>query len=304
MFGIGYFKGLPNEYVIKYISGRIARKGTGISFFYMKYNTQIIAIPTSSKDANFVFNEVSGNFQTVIIQGQFTYKISEPEEAHSLINFTIEPRFRKYISDDPIKLPQRISNVIQMETRREIRKRSLEEILKDSQLISEEVIKNIKEKKLLGEMGVELLDIYFLSIKPAPEIAKALEADYRETLLRKADEAIYARRAAAVEEERKIKEKELNTDITIEEQRAKLIEMEGKNAQEKAEYEGIALEKESSYRAKALEMELELYKKMDPRIILALGLKELGKNSEKIGNLTITSEILASLMNSSGGNRA
>ena len=78
-------------------------------------------------------------------------------------------------------------------------------------------------------MGTELLSVYFVAVKPTPEVAKALEADYRETLLRKADMAIYARRAAAVEEERKIKENELNTEITLEEQRQKLVDLQGQN---------------------------------------------------------------------------
>ena len=77
-------------------------------------------------------------------------------------------------------------------------------------------------------LGAELLNVYFISAKPTPEVAKALEADYRETLLRKADMAIYARRAAAVEEERKIKENELNTEIALEEQRRRLIDLQGR----------------------------------------------------------------------------
>ncbi len=43
-------------------------------------------------------------------------------------------------------------------------------------------------------------------------------------------------------------------------------------------------------------MELAAYRTLDPRTILALGIKELGQNAEQIGNLTITSEILAALL--------
>src|SRR5262249_58780077 len=79
-------------------------------------------------------------------------------------------------------------------------------------------------------LGAELLNVYFTSAKPTPEVAKALEADYREPLLRKSDIAVSARRAAAVEEERKIKENELNTDIALEEQRQKLIDLQAHNS--------------------------------------------------------------------------
>src|SRR6185312_7056980 len=50
---------------------------------------------------------------------------------------------------------------------------------------------------------------------PAPETARALEAEARETLQRQADEAIYARRNASVEQERRIKESELETEIAV-----------------------------------------------------------------------------------------
>lgn len=296
MFGISFFKALPTDYVIEYAGGRILRQGPGLSFYYLAYNKQIATIPMSSIDASFVFNEITNNFQAVTIQGQFSYRIANPAQAASLLNFTIDPLRRTFVSNDPERLPQRITNIIQVETRGEIQKRSLEQTLKESETIATAVLKRITVGELLNSMGIELLSIYFLSAKPTPEVAKALEAEYRETLLRKADEAIYARRAAAVEEERKIKENELNTQITLEQQRQQFIDLQGKNAEQEAEYRGKALQKESEYRAKAQEMELAPYRTFDARTLLALGIRELGENAGKIGNLTITSEILAALM--------
>ena len=293
----GFFKGQPTEYVIKYSSGKVVREGAGLAFYYLCHNTQIVAVPTSTLDANFVFNETTNNFQAVTIQGQVTYRIANARQAAALLNFTIEPNRRNYLSPDPEKLPQRISHIIQMETRGEIQKRTLEETLRDSQAIAAVVLERIREAQLLTPLGVELINIFFVSAKPTPEVAKALEAQYRETLLRQADEAIYARRAAAVEEERKIKENELHTDIALAERRQQLIEREGQNAQQEAEFRGRALEAEAQHRARASEMELAVYKGFAPPAILALAMKELGQNASRVGNLTITSEILASLMN-------
>lgn len=299
MFNIGFFKGQPTEHVIKYVGGRVVKEGAGLAFYYLQHSTQIVAIPTSSTDANFVFNEVTNNFQAVTIQGQFTYRIHNPQQAAALLNFTIDPRTRAAVSNDPERLPQRIANIIQMETRGEIQKRSLEETLRDSQTIAAGVLTRIRDAALLEPMGVELLSVYFLSAKPTPEVAKALEAEYRETLLRKADEAIYARRAAAVEEERKIKENELNTEITLEQRRQQLIELQGGNTLQEADNRGKAVEREATYKAKAMDMELAVYRALDPRTILALAMRELGQNAGNIGNLTITSEILAALLNAS-----
>src|SRR5262249_16134077 len=120
------------------------------------------------------------------------------------------------------------------------------------------------------------------------EVAKALEAQYRETLLRQADEAIYARRAAAVEEERKIKENERNTEIALEQQRQQLIALEGQNAQQEAEHKGRALETLAEFEARAAEKALAVYQSADPRIVLSVAMKEMGENARRIGNLTIT----------------
>jgi hypothetical protein len=295
---IGFFKGQPTHYILKFVAGQVTREGMGLSFFYLKHNTSIVAVPTSSTDANFVFNELTSNFQAVTLQGQFTYRIANARQAAALLNFSIHPRHHTYVSNDPDLLPQRLTNVIQMETRTEIQQRSLEETLRDSQAIAAVVLARIRERGLVEPMGVELLNVYFLSARPTPEVAKALEAEYRETLLGKADEAIYRRRAAAVEEERKIKEHELSSDITLEQQRQQLIELQGSNAQQEAEYRGRALEREAEHRSRAMEMELGAYRSLEAGTILALAIKELGENAGKIGNLTITSEILAALLDS------
>lgn len=296
MFGIGFFKGQPAEYVIKYVNGRKVREGRGLSFYYLRFNTEIVAIPCSSTDAGFIFNELTSNFQAVTIQGQCTYRIKNPSNITDLLNFSINPRTRSYNSEDPDLLSQRITNVIQTETRGEIQKRSLEDTLKQSESIAQKVLERIREANLLESMGIEILSIYFVSAKPTPEVAKALEADYREKLLRKADEAIYARRGAAVLEERTIREKELETEIKLEKQREELIALKGNNDLTEAESRGKALELESDYKIKSMEKELEIYRTFDPRSILALGFKEMGQNAEKIGSLTITSEILAALL--------
>lgn len=295
--GIKYFKGLSTEHVIKYVAGKVRKQGPGLAFYYLPHNTQIVVVPTSSVDTGFIFNEITSDFQSVAIQGQFTYRIGNPRQAAELLNFSVEPRRRTYISSDPEKLPQRITNIIQMVTRAQINGRTLEEILRDVQNIAVTTMQTIRAESLLDSLGVELLSVYFQGVKPTPEVAKALEAQYRETLLRRADEAIYARRGAAVAEERKIKESELNTDIALEEQRQNLIALEGNNAQQEAEFKGRALETQASYQARAVEMEIAPYRDFDPRTLSALALNRMGQNAAHIGNLTITSEIMAALLN-------
>ncbi len=301
MFNIGYFKGLPTEHILKYSGGRLAREGQGLAFFYLRHRTQIVAVPTSSMDAAFVFNETTSTFQSVTIQGQFTYRIHAPKQAAALLNFTVDPARRAYLSDDPDKLAQRITNVVQTEARAELQGRTLEEVLGQYEAIAAAVHRRMKGGGPLEPLGVELLSVFFTAAQPTPEVGRALEASYRESLLRKADEAVFARRAAAVEEERKIKENELSTDITLEEQRRRLIGLQGENNRIEAQNRGEALELEAEYRARSQKLELDVYRDLEPRSILAIALNELGRNAGQIGNLTITTEMLSSLLNGQGG---
>lgn len=82
----------------------------------------------------------------------------------------------------------------------------------------------LRDATALKRLGLEVLDLSVLAIKPKPETARALEAEAREALLRRADEAIYARRNAAVEQERAIKENELNTEIAVENKQRQIKE--------------------------------------------------------------------------------
>jgi hypothetical protein len=298
VFNIGYFKGQPTDYIFKYSSGRLTNEGPGLAFYYLKHNTQIVAVPTGSTDVAFAFNELTNNFQEVTLQGQLTYRIFDPKRAAALLNFTIDPVTGSHVTDAPAKLAGRLSNVVQIETHSDIQRRTLEETLRDAQAIAAEVLGRLRRGQgELQTLGVELLSVYFLSTRPTPEVAKALEAEYRETLLRKADEAIYARRAAAVEEEHKIKGKELDSDKALEEQRRALIVLQGENALQEAEGRGRALEQEAQFRARAAELELAVYRSLEARQLLAYALKELAQNAAKVGNLTITTEMLAALLN-------
>src|SRR5262249_11346872 len=124
MVAIGFFKGQPTDYIIKFVGGRPTREGLGLAFFYLPHNTHIVAVPTQSTDVSFVFNEVTNNFQAVTIQGQLTYRVRNPLELAGLLNFTIDPRTKEYVSEDPDRLAQRITNIVQTETRAEIQRRS------------------------------------------------------------------------------------------------------------------------------------------------------------------------------------
>lgn len=284
MLFIGYFKANPTEYVIEHRSGMVRRQGAGLSFFYPTWTATISLIPLNTVDANFVFNETTANYQALTIQGQVTYRIVEPARIAQMLNFTVDPGSRVYVSEDPEKLARRIVNAIQLHARALVSSLSLEDALKGGEALADTVLKATQSDPVVRSMGVEVLSLHVAGVKPTPETAKALEAEYREALQRRSDEAIYARRAAAVEQERKISENEMDNKIALEERRGELVELEGANDQKEADFE-----------AAAEATKLSPYQKVDPRLLLAMGFKGLGERAAEIKQLTITPELLSAI---------
>ncbi len=334
MFGIQYLKSAPTQYVIHHRNGRVKRAGAGLAFFYYQPTSSIAVVPIASADVPFIFNEITSDYQPVTVQGQFTYRIGNPQLLASLLNFTVKKSLDRYVSDDREKLPQRLVNLIQILARAEIQAMPLRKVIHASDEISAAVLQNLKGHESLMALGIEALALSIQAIKPTPEMARALEAEARESLLRQADEAIYDRRNSAVEQERRIKENELNTEIAVEEKKRQIREtkveadlaVEAKEQQvREARLAGsIHLEEERQSLVKArtenarIEADIQAYaveaslrplrelppdvlqllsaQSLDPRLMVSMALKEIAHNASKIGNLNISPELLETLM--------
>jgi hypothetical protein len=334
MLGVTYVKAQPTTYFMQYKKGVIVREGEGLSFFYYAPMSSLVAIPMASVDSPFIFKEVAADFQEVTVQGQVAYRVIDPKKLSKLLNFTLAANNHTYVSDDPVKLPQRIINQVQVLMRAELQKLTLKDTLKQSETIVSAVRKGLASCELVEQLGIEILSLSVLAIKPNPETARALEAEIREQLLLEADEAIYTRRNAAVEQERAIKENELNTEIAVESKKRQIREtkidadravQEKRQAMQQEGMKGnIALEDkkkalvelaaqnkkvESDAQAYSVNAVMEALKDVEPKVLQALAstgmnpaqliagaFLSLADNADKIGNLNIAPELLQGLL--------
>ena len=212
----------------------------------------------------------------------------------------------------------------------------------------------------LGMAVSIVINVSVLGIMPQPKTREALESSAREEILRQQDDAIYKRRNFAIEQERSIKENELNTEITIaekeREKQEKAIDakmaLQQKNAEAKMQQlndeheflmrdveahavsdkalheknmESCSFEqKEQAIKnetqrsiadTKAYESDvlLKVFAHIDKDVLTALLLSgmdsgkmiakafgDLAANSEKIGNLNITPDLLDTLVKRDG----
>lgn len=334
MFGIRFIKVDPTDFVLQFKRGEVVREGTGLSFFCFSPTTSLVRIPGGSVDVPFIFEEVTADFQEVTVQGQLTYRIAEPKKLSQLMNFTLAPNGKDYASDDPKKLPQRLINHAQVLTRASMKSLKLRDALGQSDELVTSLRQGLQSAEAIASIGIEILGLSILAIKPTPETARAFEAEAREKILREADEAIYSRRNAAVEQERSIKENELNTEIAVENKKRQIkeaqmdaeksvqqkkreiseAEMAAKIAIEEKNKEFVALStanarEEADSKAYAIAAVMKALSGTDPKTLqaltsvdmepgqlVALAFKELAESADKIGQLNVSPELLRELL--------
>ena len=338
MFGIRFIKIPPTTHVIQYRGGQVVREGAGISFYYYSPTTSLVAVPVGSTDVPFIFEEQTADYQTVSLQGQITYRIADPKKLATLMDFTLAPHGRGYASEDPEKLPQRVINLVHVLARAEIEKLPLRQALRASEPLVRAIRGELGKSEELSALGLEVLGLSLLAIKPTPETARALEAETRELLLRGADEAIYARRNAAVEQERAIKENELNTEIAVEnkkrqiretqmdaeravqekqaqleratlesnigleDERKKLVTLAAENSRSESDTRayGIAATMKALASADAPVLQMLATSGMKPEQLIAFAFQELAGQADKIGQLNISPDLLRELIDKPG----
>ncbi|ACB74329.1 SPFH domain-containing protein [Opitutus terrae] len=334
MFGFRFIKVQPTTYLLQYRKGHLVREGTGLAFFYYGPTTSLVAVPTASNEVPFIFEETTADFQKVTIQGQITYRVADPKKLAALMNFTLAPNGQSYASDDPEKLPQRLINIVNVHARAQIQRLPLRQAVRESDGLVEALRPKLVAAPEVAALGLEILGFSILAIKPTPETARALEAETREQLLKEADEAIFRRRNAAVENERAIKENELNTENAVELKKRQIREtkMDAERAvQEKQRLlreaemaASIALEQkkkdlveltatnargEADARAYGIEATMKALGTADPRVLAALAnagmnpeqliavaFQGIADKADKIGQLNISPDLLRELM--------
>lgn len=335
-----FIKVPPTTYVLHFRDGKIKREGAGLSFFYWAPTSTIVAVPLASADVPFVFQETTADFQSVTIQGQLTYRVADPKRLASVLDFTLDRRsgYFQDPSSDRTKLPERLVYALQTLTRAIVQRLTLKDVLVNSEVLVVGTLEKLQASEAVSTLGLQILSLSILSVKPTPETSRALEAEAREALLGRADEAIYARRNSAVEHERLIKESELNTEIAVEQKKREIRETQMATEIAVEEKKGevrktqmaaeVALEeqrtdlinrrvenerKDADSRAYMLTETIKPLRDLnwktlmmlsgkgtDSKAMIAMAFQEMAENAQKIGELNISPDLLRSLVGSAG----
>lgn len=334
MLGVQFIKAQPTLHLMQFRKGRLVREGAGLSFFYYAPSSTLVAVPVASQDSGFMLELVTADFQSVTVQGQVSFRVSDPRRIAALMDFSLMPSGKGYASQDPQLLTERVAMQVKVTIGQAVQALDLKAALKASATIAGAAQQQLGSQTEIAALGLEILGIAIVAIKPVPDIARALEATARESNLKAADDAIYLRRMASVHNERAIRQNELDTEIAVEQKKREIGEtqMQAKAAimrrQNELRGEQMSADIELEQRRKDLVLgqadnirqlaEAEAHKvsslmqafdNVDARVVQALaatGMQpgqliaqafgNIAQNAERIGQLNVSPELLNSLM--------
>lgn len=335
--GIKYKKFEPTEYVMKIKRGEVVQKGLGLSFFYNTLTTSMVVLPTTAFDSGFAFDSImTSDFQEVSVQGDIAYAIKDYEKAARMVDFSYRGSKREnqeVLNGARQKMEKRILNLAKVYVTKFMSTKNVCTAIVSGDALAKDLRENMKQDETMQEFGLELISVSILGILAKPDTQKALEAAAREEILKQQDDAIYKRRNAAIEQERIVKENELNTeikvaekqkekkeremetkrlvqerqaeldakkleqDIRLEEENRRLVDLQTENEKKKSDaraYDSAVLLKTFA------DIDTEVVKAlavsgMDSRALIAKAFVEIGDKADRIGVLNVSPDLLESL---------
>jgi hypothetical protein len=342
MLGLRFIKSQPTVHLLQFKKGRVVREGAGQSFFYYAPTSTVVAVPVASADHPFMLTLTTADFQEVNVQGQVTYRVRDPKLTASLMDFSLLPTGKGYASEDPMRLGDRVGTQAEVVIQQKVQAMALKTALLSSAEIASHTEATLREHREVAALGLEVLGVSIVAVKPTPDIARALEAEAREANLKAADDAIYLRRMASVENERAIRENELDTEVAVQQKQRQIEEtkMASKAALARKQNELLNEQMEADIKleekrkefvagqaansktlaeaeAHRTEAVMKALQAADPKIVQALAavgmdagqliaqaFGGIANNADKIGQLNVSSELLQSLVAGSGASAA
>lgn len=319
-----------SSYVLHFRSGKLKRSGRGLSFWFTPLSASIAELPADARELPLLFHGRSADFQDVTAQGVITYRVDNPEALARHIDFSIDLRRGVWLRQPLEKLALVLSELAQQHAWAYIARTPLKEVLREGHsVVRERIEAGLMQDPSIAAMGLALVSVRVSSLRPSPDLEKALEAPMREHIQQESDEAAFQRRALAVEKERAIQENELQNQIELARREEQLIAQQGQNARlkagEDAEAQRIATESEAARtrllsdaaaskmrvegeaqadtirvvekaRAEGERQHMAAVEGVPPAVLLGLAARGLAGKLRKIEHLNITPDLLAPVL--------
>lgn len=299
--------------------GRLVHAGVGQAFFFRPLSAVLAEIPVDDRELPLLFHARTADYQTVGVQATLTYRFADPALAATRIDFAIDAGTGRWTSTPLEQVAGLLTEAAQQHVLDLLAHTTLTDALTSGATQSRDrIAAGLAQDHRLGDIGIEVVSVRVVALRPEPEVEKALQTPARERVQQDADKATYERRALAVERERAISENELQSQIELARREEQLVAQRGTNARRTATEAAAADAIESTAKAERDERltlaraagtramgeaeaaaetaKLAAYRDLPQEVLMGLALKELAANLPQIQSLVLTPDLLAPVL--------
>jgi len=258
----------PNFHVIRYRNGDRVASGKGLAFWFMPIGTSVAEVPTDDRELQFIFQSRSQDFQTVTVQGELTYRVIDPEILSDRVDFSIDLKTGLNLGEPIEQLATLFTGIVQKHAIKYLASSLVRDLVTEGpEHLQQAIDKGLADETVFADMGLDVVSLRVIELKPIAELEKALQVPTRERIQQDADEATFERRALAVEKESAIAENELQNRIDLATREEQLITQEGQNDLRRVQEEAAA--SETSVKARIAREHMESEANAEQQRILA-----------------------------------
>ncbi|MCG8925797.1 SPFH domain-containing protein [Lentzea sp. CC55] len=302
--GLRHLRGAPTVHIRHVRNGQVVHEGTGLSFWFRPRTAVLSEVPVDDRELPMLFHARTHDYQDVTVQLTVTYRCTDPEVATSRIDFSIDPDTGTWRQDPLSQIANTLTESTQQHALEILGTLDLDTAIRTG---VERVKLSVTENLTAHHIGLEIIDVRVVAIRPDADLEKALRTTVREKVQQEADKATYERRAMAVERERAISENELQNQIELAKREELLVVQRGANALRKAEDNARAsriaddvkaegIRKLAEAEAAGEKARLDAYRDVPQETLYALAAKELAGNLPEIGSITLTPDIVQPIL--------
>lgn len=316
---IHHLRADATSYVRHARRGHTRHAGAGLAFWFRPGTAALSEVPLDDREQALLFHARTADFQDVTVQATVNYRVVDPERAIARIDFGISPATGAWNATPLEALGGLLTELAQQPALEIVATMTMAEALaRGLTPVRDGVAAALADDDRLAERGLAVTDVRVVAIRADADLERALQTETRERVQQDADRATYERRALAVERERAIAENELHNQIELARREEELVAQRGQNERRRAEEEAAAgrirTEATAEERRTLADVEadttrlvgqaaadaeaarLEAYAELEQATLLGLALKELAGNLPAITNLTLTPDVLTTVL--------
>jgi hypothetical protein len=305
---LSHLKSEASHHVIRFKNNRVSAQGRGLGFWFAPAFNSIMEVPLQDQETTIYVKGRSQDFQQLAVQGSVVWHVSNPEKASQHFDFTIELNRGTHTQEPLVSIEMRLVNQIEQIAMQYLASAPVR-ILLDTGVapLVAIITAQMLDSAVFEDVGISIAEINLAEITPSKALTTALLTPTLEALQQKSDEAIFERRALAVDKERAISENELANRIELAHREKMLIAKEADNSRDRAEMaaqSGLIEANSTAERVRIVEsakaeverQHMAVMQDLGPAILLGLAAREFATKLQSIEHLNVTPDMLSSLV--------